>query len=87
MFNMSESDFVNILESFYDSKKSNESVVKLGTVSSNSTVGSLKIILDGDDEDGDVSYTRLSSYTPVSGDRVLLMRFGTSYIVLGKTTN
>lgn len=87
MLNMNESEFVRILESFYDSKAGGEKTFRLGKVSPTYTSGLPKVLLDGDDGVGDVTYPHLFSYAPSANDRVLLIRFGTSYLILGKINN
>lgn len=84
---MNESEFVRILESFYDSKTGGEKTFRLGKISPTYTSGLPKVLLDGDDGVGDVTYPHLFSYTPSANDRVLLIRFGTSYLILGKINN
>lgn len=87
MLNMNESEFVRILESFYDSKTGGEKTFRLGKISPTYTSGLPKVLLDGDDGVGDVTYPHLFSYAPSANDRVLLIRFGTSYLILGKINN
>lgn len=84
---MNESEFVRILESFYDSKTGGEKTFRLGKISPTYTSGLPKVLLDGDDGVGDVTYPHLFSYVPSANDRVLLIRFGTSYLILGKINN
>jgi hypothetical protein len=84
---MNESQFVEILESFYESKQGQDRIFRIGTVEPSYSSGLPKVLLDGDDGLGDVRYTHLSSYSPSSNDRVLLVRFGTTYIIIGEIVN
>lgn len=87
MLNMNESQFVETLESFYRSKQDKEKVFRIGNISSTYSSGLPKVLLDGDDGVGDVVYPHLFSYAPSANDRVLLIRFGTTYLILGKINN
>lgn len=42
----------------------------------------IRVRLDGDG--GDITVMRLTSYTAVVGDRVILDRWGSQWVVLGK---
>jgi hypothetical protein len=44
----------------------------------------LNIQFDGETAASSRTYTRLSSYTPSVGDRVLLSRISSTWVVLGK---
>jgi hypothetical protein len=56
--------------------------VRFGIVSD--LTGGTKVTLDGEDAPSGRSYPRLSSYTPVVGDRVMLVRDrGGVWVILG----
>ena len=58
---------------------------KLGVVAALFEDSSPKIKFDGEDLASEKKYTRLSSYsTPVINDRVLLVKYGGTYIIHGK---
>lgn len=56
-----------------------EKSYKLGTVASGN-----KVQFDGEDTPSQKQYMRLGSYTPTTGDRVLLASTGGTYVILGK---
>ena len=45
------------------------------------------VIFDGETSVGSKSYTYLSSYHPVPGDQVALVKLGHSWVILGKIVN
>lgn len=55
---------------------------RYGTITEISLQG-VKVRFDGETSAGDMHYTRLSSYTPAVGDRVLLIRCKSDYIAIG----
>lgn len=55
---------------------------KLGTVTSIS--GGISVQFDGETAPSSKKYKRLSSYSPAVNDRVLLVKVGGTYIILGK---
>lgn len=70
---ISTEEFLNILKT--DEKK----VFKLGKIDAN-----LKVKFDGETVASTKVYKRLSSYTPVAADRVLLVAISGTYVILGK---
>lgn len=61
-----------------------EQTRKLGYVSSSYTSGRPKIRFDGETADSTKGYPFLESYTPAAGDRVALVLFNHSWVVIGK---
>lgn len=59
---------------------------KLGIVVEIFSNGNPKIKFDGENIPSEKEYTRLSSYSPEVGDRVLLLYISGTYVVLGKVT-
>lgn len=57
-------------------------LIRLGTVVDAS--GRPQIRFDGEDEASERRYPFLESYTPVVGDRVLLLKCGNTWVVIGK---
>lgn len=55
---------------------------RLGTVTEISGV-KVKVKFDGEADAGEKAYTRLTSYSPTVGDRVLLIRYKNDYIAIG----
>jgi hypothetical protein len=51
--------------------------------------GSLRptVVFDGETSATTKSYTYLSSYKPAPGDQVAMIRYGRSWVVLGKIVN
>lgn len=64
------------------SREAEFELYRYGTVAETGPQG-VKVRFDGETSAGDMHYTRLSSYTPAVGDRVLLIRCKSDYIVLG----
>lgn len=58
------------------------SPTSMGTVTG--TSGGVQIQFDGETSASSKLYKRISSYTPAVGDRVLLLRAGRTWVVLGK---
>ena len=56
---------------------------RMATVDSVSEAGVI-VTLDGDTEPRTKAYKRVASYTPASGDRVLLLPISGTYIIMGK---
>lgn len=57
---------------------------RLGTIDPAYSTGAPKVIFDGEDAVSGRTYMRLASYTPVAGDRVELLRFGSTWVIQGK---
>ena len=74
-------EFLNIVRG----EKQVNYLVRLGEVSSvDPNTGRPSIIFDGEIEPSTKRYTYLGSYTPTEGDRVLLLKTGNTYVVIGK---
>lgn len=67
-----------------DTNKRNESQFAMGTIAQGYSTGRPLVVFDGDDASGEKEYPYLSSYTPSSGDRVLLGKVSGSYVILGR---
>lgn len=57
---------------------------KLGKIDPTYSSGRPKIIFDGETIASTKQYPYLGSYTPVAGDRVLMLLVAGSYVILGK---
>lgn len=55
----------------------------IGTVST-ITAGKCSVVIDGETQPTNKKYKTLSSYTPATGDRVLIAEIAGSYVILGK---
>lgn len=58
--------------------------VKQGWIDSGYTSGKPKVRFVGEDEIGEKTYPYLSSYVPAASDRVLMVRLGKTFIIVGK---
>ena len=56
---------------------------KLGIVTATNSSGT-RIRFDGEESATQKRYMRLSSYTPVVGDRVMLVEISGTYVIIGK---
>ena len=59
----------------------------IGTVGAIETTKGLSLIIDGETSPTTKEYYYLSSYAPVTGDRVLIEEINGTYIVIGKINN
>lgn len=59
-------------------------MTKLGTIPVTYTTGKPTVQFDGETSPSAKQYPYLASYTPVAGDRVLLVRVGNSWVIQGK---
>lgn len=59
-------------------------MTKLGTIPASYTTGKPTVQFDGESSASTKQYPYLASYTPVAGDRVLLVRIGNSWVIQGK---
>lgn len=57
--------------------------MRLGTVAALFAHGTAKVQFDGEDSPSEKEYAYLSYYTPQVNDRVLLSKFGKTYVILG----
>lgn len=81
------SEFYQLLEEFYASKKRTEPLFRLGTVDLAYTSGLPKVKLDGDESVTVKQYSHIRNYSPTAGDRVMLALVGNTYIILGRLRN
>lgn len=66
------------------SEDSGDQVCALGTIPGTYTGGRPTIVFDGEATASTKTYPYLSSYTPAANDRVLLLRVGHTWTILGK---
>lgn len=64
--------------------KETKPAFKLGNVAPNYVSGKVAIKFDGQDAASSKLFSKLSSYTPTAGDRVIMANVGNTYIILGK---
>lgn len=64
-----------------EAQEDQPSPTALGTVTG--TTGGVQVQFDGESTASSKAYKRLSSYTPAVNDRVLLLRSGQTWVVLG----
>lgn len=57
---------------------------RLGTIPATYVSGRPKIIFDGEGAESTKTYPYLGSYTPQANDRVALLRFGHTWVVIGE---
>ena len=57
---------------------------RLGKIDPAYTSGQPKVVFDGETTASGKQYTRLSSYTPVASDRVVMVFVGGTYVITGK---
>lgn len=62
----------------------NDSPFRIGRVDPDFKSGRPSIVFSGETKASEKQYPYLSSYKPASGDKVLLVRVGKSYVILGK---
>lgn len=75
-------EFRDLIRDIVREELGNRSRFKIGTVASSD--GRPTIIFAGENEPSEKQYSYLAGYTPFEGDRVLLARMGSTYVVLGK---
>lgn len=63
---------------------SSGSLVRLGTISTGYTSGRPQVQWDGETAPSSRTYPHLASYTPAAGDRVLAVRAGRTWVILGR---
>lgn len=61
-----------------------EPVVALGTIDPSYMGGRPRVQFDGEGRYSERTYPYLASYTPQPGDRVLLVRAGRTWVVVGR---
>lgn len=61
-----------------------EPQTRLAVIDANYLSGRPRIRFEGEAASGQKHYPYLSSYTPAAGDRVVVARVGTSWVVMGK---
>lgn len=79
---MNSLDFTGIIRNIVNEDPSRLSNFKLGTVSEINE--KLKIKFDGEDSLSGKGYSYLQSYTPVLGDRVLLIKMSGTYVIVDR---
>lgn len=58
--------------------------VRLGTIDPAYVAGRPQVTFDGESTISGKQYPHLSAYAPTAGDRVLLLRAGRTWVVIGK---
>ena len=56
----------------------------MATVTSYTSLSGTQLRFDGESAGSTKRYKRLSTYTPATGDRVLLAKVSGTYVILGK---
>jgi hypothetical protein len=62
-------------------------ITALGTVTSDYVSGKPKVRFDANDAASGMTYPYLASYAPAANDRVLLIKQGHGWVVVGKVMN
>lgn len=78
---MTPQDFIGVV---LGAAPKGESVVRLGSIDAAYSSGRPKILFDGETVVSGKAYPYLASYTPVAGHRVLLLRAGHAWVVVGR---
>lgn len=78
---MDAPEFLDLIRSAVPSP---EAPSALATIAAGYVSGRPQVIFDGELAASARTYAYLSSYTPASGDRVLLLRAGSTWVVLGR---
>lgn len=73
-----------LVEAIGEAGKPGPKMFRLGTITN--TTGGANVRFDEEATAGSKTYTRLASYTPVAGHRVLLARVGSTWTILGQVT-
>lgn len=81
---MSDDILAPLVEAIGNSNKNGPRPFRLGTVTN--ITGGANVRFDEEASAGSKKYTRLASYTPVIGHRVLLARVGSTWTILGQVT-
>ncbi|HEU4754011.1 MAG TPA: hypothetical protein VFU47_12955 [Armatimonadota bacterium] len=58
-------------------------LARLATIDPAYSSGNPKVTFDGEDTLSGRTYPKLRGYTPAPGDRVLMLRVGASYVIVG----
>lgn len=61
----------------------NVTTTRLGKVAAITSASSVAVLFDGETTASGKTYQRLTSYQPAIGDRVLLLRVGSTFVALG----
>jgi hypothetical protein len=80
---ISPMDFLNTIRALQPEQ---ESVTKMGAIPGTYVSGRPAVIFEGEATATTKTYPYLSSYTPTIGDKVLLIRAGSTWVILGKIT-
>ena len=75
---------IELIEETPAAGETREPVFRIATVGSSFLNGHAQLIFDGQTTATQKYYKRLSSYSPASGDRVLVVKDSGTYIILGK---
>lgn len=76
--------FLDAVADHSEAKAAPNRGTRLGTVDATYSTGKPKVTLDGTTTLSADGFTFLPSYTPVAGDRVVLLPVGTTYVILGR---
>jgi hypothetical protein len=69
---------------FFEDGEATQFLVALGTVTSDYTSGRPKVKFDRDASASNKTYGYVSSYSPAANDRVVLLRSGGTWVIIGK---
>lgn len=83
---MDPREFLDALAGYTDQRRTSSAsrTSRLATIAAGYTSGMPRVIFDGDTVSSGGGFAFLDSYTPVSGDRVLMLPAGNTYVILGK---
>lgn len=70
-----------LIEALQGVRGKTRSPFRLGTVTG--TTGGVQVQFDGESATSPKAYKRLGSYTPTVGNRVILARVGSTWVVMG----
>lgn len=77
----------NAVRRFFADGEATQYVTAQGTITADYVSGLPKVKFDKDDAASGKTYCYVSSYTPIANDRVLLIRVGHDWVILGKVVN
>jgi hypothetical protein len=75
---------VKVVRWFFDSGQATGYIVALGTVTSDYTSGRPRVKFDRDASASNKTYGYTGSYTPTANDRVVLLRCGNTWVIIGR---
>lgn len=74
-----------VLKELRNPSKGLHPIVRMGTIDpSYEGAGRPRVQFDGDDSESVRRFAYLASYAPTAGDRVLLLRAGSSWVIVGR---